>query len=155
MEHAFGTLMAALDGANLIHDVGYLGQGLLSNPASIVMCDEIISYVKRVIRGFDMTREKLGVDVIRQVGPAGSFLTNRHTAKHYREELWQPKLANRDTPGEWQKQGAASYGQVVTQKALEILKQHQPEPLTDEVQQKVDDIARRAEETLGDMQFVA
>jgi len=155
MEHAFGTLMAALDGANLIHDVGYLGQGLLSNPASIVMCDEIISYVKRVIRGFDMTREKLGVDVIRQAGPAGSFLTNRHTAQHYREELWQPKLANRDTPGEWQKRGAQSYREVVTQKALEILKQHRPEPLPDEIQQKVNDIARRAEETLVDMQFVA
>jgi trimethylamine--corrinoid protein Co-methyltransferase len=155
MEHAFGTLMAALDGANLIHDVGYLGQGLLSNPASIVMCNEIISYVKRVVRGFDITREKLSVDVIRQAGPAGSFLTKRHTAQHYREELWQPKLANRDTPGEWQKRGAQSYREVVTQKALEILKQHQPEPLPDEIQQKVDDIARRAEETLGDMQFVA
>ncbi len=48
MEHAFGTLMAAMDGANLIHDIGYLGQGLLGSPASIVMCDEIISYVKRI-----------------------------------------------------------------------------------------------------------
>jgi trimethylamine--corrinoid protein Co-methyltransferase len=120
-----------------------------------VMCNEIISYVKRVVRGFDITREKLSVDVIRQAGPAGSFLTKRHTAQHYREELWQPKLANRDTPGEWQKRGAQSYREVVTQKALEILKQHQPEPLPDEIQQKVDDIARRAEETLGDMQFVA
>lgn len=48
MEHAFGTLMAALDVANLIHDVGYLGQGLLGNPAAIVMCDEIVSYVNVV-----------------------------------------------------------------------------------------------------------
>jgi trimethylamine--corrinoid protein Co-methyltransferase len=79
MEHAFGTLMAALDGANLIHDVGYLGQGLLNNVAAIVMCNEIISYVKRIVRGFDLTREKMAVDVIRQVGPGGHYLTQQHT----------------------------------------------------------------------------
>ncbi|MFQ5436759.1 MAG: trimethylamine methyltransferase family protein, partial [Anaerolineae bacterium] len=87
MEHAFGTLMSALDGANLIHDVGYLGQGLLGNPASIVMCDEIISYVKRVIRGFDISREKMALDVIREVGPGGNFLTVMHTKTHFQQEL--------------------------------------------------------------------
>ena len=87
MEHAFSTLMAALDGANLIHDVGYLGQGLLSNPAAIVMCSEVISYVKRIIRGFDITREKLALDVIRDVGPGGHFLTISHTRDHFQEEI--------------------------------------------------------------------
>ena len=32
MEHAFCTLLSTLDGANLIHDIGYLGQGLLEQP---------------------------------------------------------------------------------------------------------------------------
>ena len=63
MEHAFGTLLAALDGANLIHDVGYLGQGLLGDPAAIVMCDEIISYVKRVLRGFDLDPEMMALEI--------------------------------------------------------------------------------------------
>ncbi|MGQ9553292.1 MAG: trimethylamine methyltransferase family protein [Anaerolineae bacterium] len=82
MEHAFGILLAALDGANLIHDVGYLGQGLLGNPASIIMGDEIISYVKRLIRGFDISREKIAVDVIRRVGPGSNYLGEEHTVKH-------------------------------------------------------------------------
>ena len=75
MEHAFGTLLSALDGANLIHDVGYLGQGLLGNPAAIVMGDEIISYVKRFVRGFDLSRQNMALDVIRAVGPAGNYMT--------------------------------------------------------------------------------
>jgi trimethylamine--corrinoid protein Co-methyltransferase len=101
MEHAFGTLLAAMDGANLIHDIGYLGQGLLGNPAAIVMCDEIISYVKRIIRGFDLSREMMAVDVIRSVGPGGNFLTVKHTQTHFRQELWQPNFLNRDSPETW------------------------------------------------------
>ncbi|MEE8391297.1 MAG: trimethylamine methyltransferase family protein [Anaerolineae bacterium] len=155
MEHAFGTLMAALDGANLIHDIGYMGQGLLGNPAAIVMCDEIISYVKRIIRGFDVSREKIGIDVIRKVGPAGSFLTQRHTADHYRQELWQPKFSNRATPKAWMKRGSQSYEEVVTRKALEILETYQAEPLPEDIRQKLDEISVKAQETLTDTQFVA
>ena len=155
MEHALGTLMAALDGANLIHDIGYLGQGLIGNPAAIVMCDEIISYVKRVLRGFDISRDKIGIDVIQQVGPAGSFLTQRHTADHYRQELWQPKLLNRDTPKTWMNKGSQRYEETAIQKALEILASHQAEPLPEELCHKLDEIAEKAKEALADMQFVA
>jgi trimethylamine--corrinoid protein Co-methyltransferase len=155
MEHAFGTLMAALDGANLIHDIGYLGQGLLGNPASIVMCDEIISYVKRIIRGFDMSREMLALDVIREVGPGGDYLAERHTVKHFRQELWQPKFQNRDNPETWASKGSTRYGERVTQRAREILATHEPEPLPEDVAAKINAIAAKAEKELADFQFKA
>jgi trimethylamine--corrinoid protein Co-methyltransferase len=155
MEHAFSTLMAALDGANLIHDVGYLGQGLLSNPASIVMCSEIISYVKRIIRGFDLSREKMAVDVIRQVGPGGHFLTQMHTKTHFQEEIWQAKYLNRDSPDPWAKKGGPSYENVVTQKARDILATYQPHPLPEPVRQRLAEIAERADEKLAKIQFIS
>ena len=155
MEHAFSTLMAALDGANLIHDVGYLGQGLLSNPASIVMCSEIISYVKRIIRGFDLSREKMAVDVIRQVGPGGHFLTQMHTKTHFQEEIWQPKYLNRDSPDPWAKKGGLSYEEVVTQKARDILETYQPQPLPEPVRQRLAEMVERAAEELANIQFIS
>ncbi len=155
MEHAFSTLLAALDGANLIHDVGYLGQGLLSNPASIVMCSEIISYVKRVVRGFDLTREKMAVDVIRHVGPGGHFLTQMHTKAHFQEEIWQAKCLNRDSPDPWAKKGGPRYEQVVTQKARDILQTYQPQPLPDNVRRQLAEIAAQAEAKLAEIQFIS
>ncbi len=155
MEHAFSTLMAALDGANLIHDVGYLGQGLLSNPAAIVMCSEIISYMKRIIRGFDISREKLALDVIRDVGPGGHFLTVAHTRDHFQEEIWQPKYINRDSPDPWAKKGSPRYEEVVTQKAIDILKTYQPKPLPDDVSQRLAEIASEAGERLAKIQFIS
>jgi trimethylamine--corrinoid protein Co-methyltransferase len=155
MEHAFATLMAALDGANLIHDVGYLGQGLLSNPASIVMCSEIISYVKRFIRGFDLSREKIALDVIRAVGPGGQFLTSAHTRDHFHKELWQPKLLNRDSPETWLKKGGLPYEEVVRQKTLDILATHQPQPLPVDARQRMEILVEEAEEALARIQFVS
>jgi trimethylamine--corrinoid protein Co-methyltransferase len=155
LEHAMSTLMSALDGANLIHDVGYLGQGLLSNPAAIVMCDEIISYVKRVLRGFDLTREKMAVDVIRAVGPGGQFLTVGHTRDHFQEELWQPRLLNRDSPDPWARRGGLSYEEAVVARTLEILETHRPEPLPEDVARQLDEVARRAGEGLATLEFVS
>jgi trimethylamine--corrinoid protein Co-methyltransferase len=155
MEHAFATLMSALDGANLIHDIGYLGQGLLNNVAAIVMSDEIISYVKRILRGFELTPEKVALDLVRQVGPGGQFLTAGHTKAHFREEIWQPKYLNRDSPESWAKRGATRYEEVVRKKALEILRTHQPEPLPAEALRQIEAIAQRAAQELGDIQFIS
>ena len=52
MEWSMSLLMAGLDGANLIHDIAYMGQGLVGSPAALVMNAEIISYVRRVVQGF-------------------------------------------------------------------------------------------------------
>jgi trimethylamine--corrinoid protein Co-methyltransferase len=155
MEHAFGTLMAALDGANLIHDVGYLGQGLLNNVAAIVMCNEIISYVKRIIRGFDLSREKMALEVIRQVGPGGHYLTQQHTKTHFLEEFWQPLYVNRDSPDPWAKKGGLTYEQVVTRKAVEILNTYEPNPLPEKIHHQLQEIAARAGQELAKIQFIS
>lgn len=155
MEHAFGILMAALDGANLIHDIGYLGQGLLGNPAAIIMCDEMVSYVKRIIRGFDISRETIGFDVIQEVGPGGNYMTTTHTLKHFQRELWRPKMVNRDAPETWARNGRKSYGEILTQKALEVLETHRPEPLAVEVSRAIHGVIEKAEKALEGFRFIA
>jgi len=155
MEHAFGTLLAALDGANLIHDIGYLGQGLLGNPAAIVMCDEIISYVKRIMRGFEINEETLGLDIIKKIGPGGNFLAERHTLKHFRKELWMPKYANRENPDSWKDKGSIIYEEKVIKKAKEILQKHKPLPLSKDIINKLRDIAEEAENKLMNFKFSA
>jgi trimethylamine--corrinoid protein Co-methyltransferase len=155
MEHAFCTLLSTLDGANLIHDIGYLGQGLLSSPAAIVMSDEIISYARRFARGFAINHEKLALDVIAQVGPGGNYLAEKHTARNFREEFWRPKQINRETPEGWLAQGATRYSERVTAQARAILATRQPESLPSEVGHKLDAIVQRADEALVNFQFVA
>ena len=155
MEHAFGTLLAALDGANLIHDVGYGGQGLIGNPAMIVMGNEIIGWVKRVVRGFDLTPETIALDVMRSVGPGGDYLAEEHTLKHFKTELWRPKHANRLDPDTWIQQGSKTYGEVVTAATVRILETHTPEPLPEAVRASLDAIVERERTALKDKRFIA
>ena len=119
------------------------------------MCNEIISYVKRVIRGFDISRDRIGMDVIRQVGPGGNFLAEEQTARLHRQEHWRPEFLNRSDPDTWIERGSRSYGEIVTQKAIEILETHEPEALSEDVSEALDGIVKKAERLLADKHFVA
>lgn len=154
-EIALGLLMAVLDGANLIHDVGYLGQGKLGNPASILMGDELISYVKRVVRGFEISPDALALDMIARVGPGGHYLSEEHTIRHHRKELWRPRVANRENMDIWVEQGSKTYEQRLVEEALKILDSHQPEPLPEPTAMQINEIAARADEALAKIEFTA
>ncbi|MBN1319092.1 MAG: trimethylamine methyltransferase family protein [Anaerolineales bacterium] len=155
MEHALCILMASLEGSNLIHDVGYLGQGLLSNPAMIVMCNELISYVKRIIRGFRIDTEKLGLETIDKVGPGGNYLVENHTLQHFRDELWVPTLMNRENLDGWMSQGSERFEERVIKRTKSILNSHRPEALTTMTQRRIDDILARSSEELAGFHFIA
>lgn len=74
IEGAISIAMAALSGASLIHDVGYLESGLVGSYDMLVMSNEIIGMVKRIMGGIPVNEETLAVDVIAEVGPGGHFL---------------------------------------------------------------------------------
>ncbi|NIS61679.1 MAG: trimethylamine methyltransferase [Proteobacteria bacterium] len=153
MEAAISILIGALDGANLIHDIGYLGQGLIGSPAAIVMCSEMISYVKRFLSGFEISPDRFDLEVIRRVGPGGNFLTEDQTLSLHRQEHWRPKFLNRDNPEAWMVKGSKTYGEIVTQKAIEILETHKPEPLPEDVSKQLEEIAKEAEKYLAGKHF--
>lgn len=155
MDHALTTLLAAMDGTNLIHDVGYLGQGLIANPAMLVMCNELIGWIKRFQRGFAIAPETIALDVIGKVGPGGNYLSEEHTFKHLRNEIWHPKLANRDNPDGWKQKGCKTYGDVVTEKARNILATYKPEPLLPEVQERLAALVQQAQQDLASLHFKA
>ena len=55
--------------------------------------NELMDYVKRIVRGFEVTDETLACDVVSLVGPGGSYLGEDHTVQHFRKELWLPGIA--------------------------------------------------------------
>ncbi len=148
MESAVQVMLSALEGCNLVHDVGYLGQGLVGSLGSLVMCAEIISYAKRIMRGFSLDTEHLALDLIEQVGPGGNYLAQMHTVKHCRTECWTPHNLNRMNPESWTQAGAKSYETVVNARALDILKSHQPQALPAAVIKALTAIYQQAEHNL-------
>jgi len=51
--------------------------------------------ITRFIRGVQIDEDSLALDVIKQVGSGGEFLTNPHTLRHCRDGLWVPEISLR------------------------------------------------------------
>jgi trimethylamine--corrinoid protein Co-methyltransferase len=146
IEATLSITTAALSGANLIHDVGYLESGLLGSFDMLVMSDEIIAMAKRILSGVTVTPETLAVDLIERVGPGGHYLTQEHTRQHFRSEIWFPTLIDRQMRRTWEAGGQKTMADRVRAKVLHILEHHKPLPIPAEVEDRLRQIVAQAEE---------
>lgn len=138
---ATSCLMAALSGANLIHDVGYMESGITSSLLQLAMADEVIGQVRHMIKGIRVDEETLAVDVIDRVGPGGNFITDEHTYDHFKKQWWFPTLFNRGRYDHWVEEGSPDLAELARQKLKRIVEEHQPEPLDEKVQEKIKALA--------------
>ena len=140
------TLMAeTLGGANLIHDLGYLESGLTGSLAQLVLCDEIVGWVKHFVAPVEVSDETLALDLIDEIGPDGQFLDTEHTMAHFREH-WYPTVFDRHNYDRWQAAGCKSLAEQAAERVSKILAEHQPEPLPGDIARKVKAIVQRAED---------
>lgn len=144
-EAALTLLVDTLAGANLIHDLGYLESGLTFSLAQLVICDEIVSWLKHFMAGVEINDQTLALDLIDQVGPDGQYLDTEHTRAHFRQR-WYPRVFERDGYSNWRAKGGKSLAERAAERVEDILAEHQPEPLPDDVAQTIKAIVRRAEE---------
>ena len=102
------------------------------------------------MHGFDISRDRIGLDVIHEVGPGGNYLAQEQTLKYCREEHWVPRFINRQRPETWKKEGGKRHGEVVIEKALDILATHQPDRLPDDTLKRLDAIIDKSRPKLTD-----
>ena len=137
LEAGFITFLSILSGANLNHDIGYIDFGRTGNLEMIVIMDEIIDQLRRFQRGIPVDDEMLGVEVIKEVGPGGHFITHDHTYTHFRSTQWRPRLICRDGYEKWKESGSRSLMDRARQRLLEILETHRPLPIPREKAQAI------------------
>jgi len=140
------ALVNGLAGVNLCHDCGYLAGGSVGSMEMAVICNDVLGNVLRIIKGTEVNDETLAVDVIKEIGPEGNFLGHKHTLKHIREELHLPTIFDRAPEAAWAKAGSKPIHQVAKEKAQKTLKEHSPQPLPRDIQVKLSEIVRQAEE---------
>jgi trimethylamine--corrinoid protein Co-methyltransferase len=142
-ETGYEILMHALSGENLIHDVGYIESGLTASWDSIVMCNDLIGAAKRVVDGFELSEETLALEVIDRVGPSGHYLTDPHTIANFRQEIWMPKLLDRNNYDTWKSNGETTLGDRANAWVKEILESHEPETLSSDITKELTEMANK------------
>ena len=111
MESMMSQLMATLSGVNFVlHSAGILESYMMASYEKFVIDDEICGMCKRIKRGEEISAEKLALEVIRQVGPGGEYLTRMHTFQNFRKEFYAPIMEERENFANWRKKGRPDPG---------------------------------------------
>ncbi len=148
LEATSSCLMAYLSGANLIHDVGLLGNATVVMPEMIVATDEIIGMLHHLLRAVPVGEDALAFDVVAEVGPGGEFLTHSHTLRHFRD-AWYPTLLYRGGAEAWQRSDRVSFEGRVKERTCELIESHRSESLPRDVIEGIQEILARAERAAG------
>jgi len=150
IEKGASLLLGALAGADMFGHAGICGTDHGASLAWLLMDNELMAYVKRVVRGFEVTPETLATDVVAAVGPGGHYLAEEHTLRHFRREVWLPgPVWTRQTWDGWRDEGATSIGERAAAEVERILATHAPEPLDEALAREVDRIVAAARRELA------
>jgi trimethylamine--corrinoid protein Co-methyltransferase len=85
------------------------------------------------------------VDVIERVGPGGHYLTHEHTRRHFRSELWPPKLMDRQHRRSWEASGRKTMAERIRAQVLDTLTHHEPLPIPAAVEARLKEIIDQAD----------
>ena len=146
-ERAFNALVPALAGADEISGVGEVWGGVVSSMAQMVIDDEILASVKRLVRGFEVDPDSLAVEVIaKAMGGPRNFIGQKHTVRYLRSgEVLQTRLAGREGWGEWEAAGRRGILERGAERAAELLAGHQAPPLNPGQLAEMERVIRAAE----------
>ncbi len=119
-ENALAMFMAYANGADVTFGTGLLDGSRILCLENMVVDDEILGMIKRILTGIEVSEETLAVELIKKMGFSGNYLFDNHTRKHVRE-LWQAKLGETGNYEGWKNAGAKSTTEKAQEKVAEIL----------------------------------
>lgn len=138
-ESAMGSMTTALAGVNFIYNAaGGLEPGLLAiSFEKLVMDNDALGYLTRMLSGISVEEETLAADIIDQMGPGGNYLKSKHTRQFFRQELFFPTIFDRQGYDSWVEAGGKTLRQVAIEKTKDILATHTPEPLEPDLEKEL------------------
>ena len=142
LEKAMSSLGVGLAGCNMVYESSGMMASLLgASFEAMLIDDEMLSQVYRVLRGIEVNEETLGFEAIEQaVYGEGHFLGGQHTMDAMqRDYFWPSTLTDRQQPVAWQEGGSQDMWQRANVKVREILAQHKPEHLSASADAKIRD----------------
>jgi trimethylamine--corrinoid protein Co-methyltransferase len=143
LEAALSLITSAQAGAQLVHDVGYLDNGVTGSLPQLVICDEIIAWIKAYMKPLVISEETLALDDIRRVvDTGGDFLSSRNTVQNFRQDYY-PQLLDRNSYEGWAAAGATRLEERARERVEEVLSRAVEERLAKEELEALDEIIER------------
>ncbi|MBL8099973.1 MAG: trimethylamine methyltransferase family protein [Anaerolineales bacterium] len=139
-ETGMSGIAGVLGGMDMFNIGGLIDALKTFDFAKAVIDDEMAQMMKRMKHGISFNDEDLALDLIKEIGPGGSFITAKHTISRMKTEAVMTKIADRDARTIWVKKGATDTQTKAMKKAKEIMTTN-PTPL---ISPEVDSAIREA-----------
>ena len=149
LDRGMNLLMGALAGGDLLGHMGISGADQGASLLQLVVDNEMVSFVKRILRGIRVEADSLATDVIENVGWGGNYLAHEHTVANFRKEFWLPgPLWDRDSWDNWQRAGATTMAERARERLESVLAAPDPEPMEEPMAREVDKVVQAAKREL-------
>lgn len=147
-EKTITGMLPALAGANVVYGSGMLEVGITFDLAQLVIDNEIAGMIKKAVNGVTVNDETLSVDIIKEMGIGKDYLSHESTY-NYMKSTSHSKLIDRRMREDWQAAGEKDIYQRAREKVFDILDNHKPAPLSDDVRDGIHSIVVDAEKEVG------
>ncbi len=144
VDDSLSTFASVMTCADMMNGAGLLNGSKILHYPHMVMETEIYGIVQKVAGGVDVDDETLALDLIKKVGPGGTYLAEKHTRRHMKE-IWRPTVWDRTPYDVWNAGGKKGALEKATEIADDILANYRPEPLPDDVVAEIAGIVARAD----------
>ena len=89
--------------------------------AKAAIDDEVALMMKRMKHGISFDNDDLALDLVKEIGPGGSFITAKHTISRMKTEAVMTKMADRDARTIWEKRGSTDIQTRAMKKVKDIM----------------------------------
>ncbi len=148
LERGMTLLLGALAGADIFGHMGIVGADQGASLAELIINDEMIGYLRRIMRGFHVNKKTLAFEVVKRVGIAGHFLEDEHTLEYFKKEFWFPDLFDRESWELWKKKEDNTILERAIKKKERILREHKVRPLDQDIADQIDQIVKEADKNV-------
>ena len=138
-EKGLTMVLAALSGDGFVYEsAGMLASLLGCSFEAMIIDDDMLSGIRRIARGIEVSDDTLSVDAIAEVvnGP-GHFLGASQTLERMESEFVYPRHADRSSPDDWADAGSKDIRDRAAIKAREILGSHYPVLIEPEIDARI------------------
>jgi trimethylamine--corrinoid protein Co-methyltransferase len=129
---------AALAGAELSEVAGMMASLMGCSYEAMVIDNDMLGNVARVLRGIEVTEEALSFETIRDVvRDPGHFLGHPQTLSLMESEYCYPGISDRRPQGEWHESGRPDIVAGAGARVREILSSHYPDHISSATDRKI------------------
>lgn len=144
-ERALNYTLPVLAHPDLLVAPGLLGGSTIFSPEQLVIDVEVIQRCKRLSRGISSQPEKWLGEVIAELGSGGNYLADRSTRDAVRSgEVYFSQLGLHGSYEQWLNSGSPDILVEIRQYIQDLLINHPPAPLPEEVEKELQLLERRA-----------